>query len=260
MVQWADTHLPAGTPILCDRYFTAWNEFPANHPTNVVFMSTVPNQLTEQYTQNQWREKTIHFFRQHPDAAFFEQKMHWKTLGPWKWPRDNFARKITFTDEETLKLKALGISYHREKNLSREPHERTLYYNTREDQVEQRKQAGEKTFGIWGRHWKYVKTQDLRDWRMMQKETTLDLYNLTESPVSVNLTIKGTAVGGSKWLLAGADASPAFHPREIRTWTLSGLTLPPGMTELLLKDPLWEKQKIPLLVEAINVHLSPASP
>lgn len=92
-------------------YFVAWNEFPANNPTSVVFMSTVPNQTVKEYEDNQWRARTIRFFQNNPDAAFYEQRFHSKKLGRWTWPHTFFAQKKQIYDDVHFYMKRVGPRY-----------------------------------------------------------------------------------------------------------------------------------------------------
>ncbi|MCA1809611.1 MAG: hypothetical protein LC725_09210, partial [Lentisphaerae bacterium] len=77
MSAWADGNLPADTPVLTDRYFTAYNEYRVHPPTQVQFVSAAPNQIPEQYLGMQFRERVMQFFQDNPAAAFYEEKHLW---------------------------------------------------------------------------------------------------------------------------------------------------------------------------------------
>ena len=258
MARWADAKLPAGTPIVCDRYFTAWNEMMVNAPTSVVFMSTVPNEPSENYMQNKWREHTIAFFQNNPDAAFEEGKMYWDQIGPWTWPQENFAHKASFMDFSALALTRIGLSYRSfSANYREDWLPAIIYYNTREDLLRRAAGEGRKTLALLGTGWKYNKTQDLRDWRVMGREATVDVFNLSSNAVDASLFFKGAAAGESKLISVGTNAPMSLPGGRLIEWHVATGSIPPGRSIVTISDPGWGTREVPLLLERVEAKEMP---
>lgn len=156
--RWADRNLPAQTVVLCDRWFTPWNELAINPSTNAVYTFTVPNEPPNVYMESRWRETALHFLREHPFAAFFDQKQYWGRIGPWEAPHRLFARKEAFIDEATLKLDRIGLAYRiASPDLPEAWRGMTLYYNTPDDVLARAQQAGVTALVGFGAGWQYLK-------------------------------------------------------------------------------------------------------
>jgi len=251
IAEWGDEYLPMGTPILCDRYFTPWNEFSVNAPENVKFMSTVPNEPLERYQTGNWQGSAMEFFSNNPDAVFYEQRMYWRKIGPWKWPHTFFAHKKTFVDEAKLELAQLGLAFRITGH--EDPRERlttTLYYNTRDDLLKKAAQQGVQILALYGTGWEYMKTRDFRDWRGMRSEATIDVINLSEEPSTIDLNLIGAVAGKSKRIQIEQTTKHLFGGKEA-TWKFP-LHLNAGETKTVKLRSLGEKQT-PLLLKRIDV-------
>jgi hypothetical protein len=259
VIEWADRSLPRGTPILCDRYFTAWNEFPANSPTRVAFMSTKPNQLPEQYQNGDWRSSAMSFLKNNPDAAFFEQRMHWDRFGPWQWPHSWFVKKVVLVDEFDLKLRRMGMRYTRRTKKKRDTGEVAVYYNSPEDLLHRAKVAGEPLLILYHQGWRYAKSEDGKDWRRMDDRATLELYNLTNHPLTATLEISGVAVGGDKTISSSLGGRIQFADGQPTQWRITDLRLTPGRNELTLLDPNAHSKMPMLLVNKLS-YMDPKHP
>ncbi|MEM7395484.1 MAG: hypothetical protein AAF492_24395, partial [Verrucomicrobiota bacterium] len=253
MVAWADETLPAGTPILCDRYFTAWNEFPANGPRRVSFMSTQPNQLLSEYETDNWRASAEAYLLENPDAAFFEQKMHWDRLGPWTWPHRWFQRKKVFEDLIDIELRRMGLRYDsRSKKVRASAGDSVaIYYNTLEDLIERASADGDPLVLLYGDGWQYAKTADLADWRQMDHSAEITIWNAAETHVVASMDIDGVSVGGDKELIGPGGERTIFMNEQPMTWRLSNIRLAPGKNALRLTDPSGRKRVPQLLVQRI---------
>ena len=259
LIRWTDSNLPKGTPILVDRWFESWNEIAAHPTTNVFFTFTVPNEPPEAYIKNRWRDTAMDFFTRFPDAAYLEvAKSYWQVpgIGPWMWPREYFARHVAITNEAGLKLRYFGLANRGDfyaADTNRVIVE--IYYNTPEDVANKARAAGRQAIGLYGAGWSYTKTQDYRDWRVFEDAATLNLHNLTDAPLTVEVTIRAMAVSGSKKIRASNGAEHTFPGNQQQDWSIGRLTLAPGVTPLQLADALWSMGKIPLVVAGFDVRV-----
>ncbi|MDA0578021.1 MAG: glycosyltransferase family 39 protein [Verrucomicrobia bacterium] len=256
-VAWADANLGPRAPVLTDRYFDAYNEFIVNPSTNVVFMSTVPNEPLERFQQIGWHDTARDFLERNPDAAFYEAKMFWERLGVWEWPHEFFARHQRFQDPYFTALNKLGLAYRAiGHQYSIDDIPRRIYYNTTEDLIAKARAEGRQSLFTFGEGWDYVKTQDLRDWRMLRDEATLILMNLSEAVTNVVIHLDAVAAGADKTIQAPAGAAITFPAgRPVRA-SLGPVALNPGRNRVLLHDPRWSEKQSPLLVH--RVTLAPA--
>jgi hypothetical protein len=234
---WADSRLPPGSVVLCDRWFTPWNEFRINPSTNVTYTFTIPSEPIQTYTDSRWRDTAKQFFAVNPLAAFFEQKVYWARLGPWTWPQENFARQEVFEDKAAARLDAMGLYYRaRPMDYPREWIPLVMYYNTEEDLVARAQQAGDRLLCLFGPGWQYTKTQDYRDWYVLQEEAIVVVHNLTAEPVSASVEVTGTAVQGPVTVMVQAGVTGAFQPNQIQSVRLGPLQLQPGRNEIRLRN------------------------
>jgi len=252
IVDWVDGHLPPGTPVMCDRYFDAWNEFKVNAPTGVVFMATIPNEPLERYQQAGWRESAKAFLRDNPDAAFYETKMYWTQIGPWEWPHSHFARNKSFADSSFLELDRLGLNYRTVGDYPKDWLPKTVYYNEPEDLVDRARREGKQAIAIFGRNWTYTKLRDMSDWRVMRGRAVVHLYNVDEQAIEVHLKIVGVAPQQPKAVLLGGRtaAFPANRPVET---AVGPLALQPGKNTFFLSDPSWSRTQVPLMVKRLGI-------
>lgn len=271
--QTVDALLPAGTPVLVDRWFEPWNEMVPYPSTNrVVFTFTVPNEPIEQFLRVQWRATAQQFFARHPDAAYLElAKTYWEipTVGPWAWPRQFFARHVSISNEAGLYLRELGLAA-RGDYYSATTNRLVvdLFYNTREDIMRRMQQTGTKLLPWYGKGWRFeksgpmaifrVQTQDFRDWRVLEENVELELINLATQAVPVFVTVRGASVGGAKTVQVTPDLKHSFPPSQVTNWRFGPLVLQPGINILPLNDPLWRLSQNPLLVDHVAMEEAPA--
>jgi hypothetical protein len=236
IVKWADANLSDGAPILCDRYFTAWNEFRWNASTNVAFMSTVPNEPPDYYPKSQFRERSDQFFEQNLDAAFFESRMFWDRFGAWTSPHSHFAHHKEFVDEATWHLHDVGLSYRGGGSLgvSLETLTTRLYYNTTEDFERIAKRRNTNVLAVFGRGWTYFKAQKFLDLRLMNDGANIDLYYFGKAPASVRLLIKGVASGGAVKLTVNNRVATLPNGQFLEL-PIDGIKVVPGRNVVPLK-------------------------
>lgn len=262
--RWFDSNMPNGALVLVDRWFEPWNELRSHPSTNVIYTFTIPNEPLETFLQYHWRESAKDFFAKYPDAAYLEiAKTYWDvpSVGPWEWPRSYFANHVTIKNEAGLKLRKLGLTNREDfyaANSNRVVVE--VFYNSREDILRRAAAEGRSFVVLYGPRWSYIKTQDYRGWRVLEKEGSLNVYNLTAAPADVALKLQAVAVNGAKHVTASAGQQRAdFQAGRIREWTIQPVRLAPGVNEIVLQDPLWGLSQSPLLVDSVEcVALTPA--
>ncbi|MDA0989307.1 MAG: glycosyltransferase family 39 protein [Verrucomicrobia bacterium] len=259
IVDWADANLPPGTPVLCDRFFDAFNEFKVNAPTNVVFTSTILNEPKERYQQTNWRGTAQAFLLNNPDAAFYEAKMLWPHVGKWDWPHGHFANRISFIDEPFMALRRLGLNYRFVGTMyTDEEWGRAIYYNTWDDLKRRAEKASSPALVSFGPGWTYTKTGDYRDWRAMGHTAYCRIANLANVPLRITLTVQGAAAQGAKTVSVGGGHAATFPANQLSQQSLGPFLLEPGDHMLQFDDANWPQRQTPLLVQRIVVSAASA--
>jgi hypothetical protein len=255
---WADEALPEDTPIVTERFFTAYNEFRVHAPKKVQFISTVPNQIPEQYIGFQFRERTLQFFKDNPGSAFYEEKHLWERTetGPWPEVLELFARCHSVTNRAGLRLAQLGLFDQGDPSVpySAEPFTATIYYNLPEDVANRARAEGRDAVALFSKGWKTVSTRDYRVWRLLQNEASVEVWNLTEVPQKASLILHGAAAGGTKQVALDGGDRKLFQNGQMTTWTSVPVVLAPGKTRLTLRDPL-QTSIVPLLVSSVGIQV-----
>lgn len=256
IIRWVDTRLPRGTPVLVDRWFEPWNEFKVYPSTNVFLTFTVPNEPLDTFLQVNWRETAVRFFKNFPDAAYMEMsKTYWEKpeVGPWDWPREHFRNHAVIRNEAALKLREAGLLYRDEGGVYTNRISIEIFYNTRDDHLAARSEAGDALAFWYGPGWGYTKTQDYRDWRVLTAAAELEAHNLAAVPrENVFIAIRGAAANGAKRVRVNNQALE-FPEGRVEERTIGPMSLAPGATILTLRDPHWTGQGPLLLVEKITV-------
>lgn len=253
IVAWADARFPPGTPVVCDRFFDAYNEFMVNPSTSVVFTATVPNEPLERFEQVRWRDTAVEFFRNNPDAAMYEAHMFWQRVGRWDWPYQHFARHEPFLDARYADLERLGLTYRDiGKDYTLESLARVIHYNTPEDLIAKARAEGLPALALYGPGWAYTKTQDYRDWRVLRDGAAVTIHALAPATnAAVYLRVFGVAVQGDK-TVRFPSGNVVFRENQPVRADLGPLVLQPGANVIALSDPQWSTRQAPLLVQRIE--------
>ena len=255
---WADHNLPEDTPVVTERFFTAYNEFRVHAPEKVQFISIVPNQIPEQYNGFQFRERTLQFFEDNPGSAFYEEKHLWERpeTGPWPEVRELFARSQSVTNRAGLRLAQLGLFDQGDPSVpySAEPFTATIYYNLPEDVAARARAEGRDAVALFSKGWKTVQTRDYRLWRLLQNEAVVEVWNLTDVPQKASLVLNGVAAGGAKQVTLDGGDKKIFQNGQVTDWITAPVTLAPGKNRLSLRDPL-QTSIVPLLVSSIDIQV-----
>jgi hypothetical protein len=215
---WLDRTFPKGTPVVTDRFFTAMCEFNRSHPTtNVVVISTVPNELPEIQEKNHFRDVTRRYLEENPDAVFYCGN-HWygdPRVKPWEWPTQYFRHRKEFADTCQWRLGSMGQSYWFQHLHLANLRPVVLFYNTLDDVIEIRKQRGDIAFVTFGPDWRPVQTQDYQLWRLMMADrASVTLYNVSSNTCECTATVTGVSAGGRSGLRV-ASTSVEFAPNQV---------------------------------------------
>jgi len=65
---------------------------------------------------------------------------------------------------------------------------------------------------------------------VLDDNAAIDLYNLTPSPLTVRVTLRGLAVSGSKQVRASNGALRTFAMNQFAEWLIGDIALAPGLT------------------------------
>ncbi len=270
IVSWCDAHLPAGDPVLVDRWFEPWNELRAHPGTNVIFTFTIPNEPVENYVQGRWRQTAMDFFRRFPQAGYLEVAKSFfddPTIGYWNWPREYFAHHTAFTNEAGLKLRNVGLAARGDyfaANTNRTVVE--FFWNEKPDIIARARAEGQIVLPLFGEGWRYqksgpmqifpIQTQQFMDWHMLGGQGVLELINLTDAPQTVSIELSGVSIGGPKQVRANNEQHN-FQGGAMERWRISNIEVPGGGLNLEFRDV--SGGRFPLLVQDLSV-IKDASP
>ncbi len=254
--------LPPGTVVLVDRWLEPWNELKVYNATNVFFAFTIPSEPVDVFLKYNWRQTAMDFFAKYPDAAYLEiSKYGWTDarIGPWDWPRQHFKRHVQFRNEAGLRLDTLGLLYRTTEPTYKPGLVVDLFHNTRDDVISMARADGRSVLALYGHGWGYTKLWqqiqgDFRDWRVLEREAVLDVYNLTAAPTNASVRISAVALNGTKRMQAAPAAEHAFTQGQMETWRIEGLRLEPGLNRVVLRDASRAAQRSVLLVADIAVN------
>jgi len=257
IVRWMDTHMPAGSLVLVDRWYEPWNELRVHASTNVFFTFTVPNEPVDVFLKADWRKTAREFFARFPRAGYLEiTKEYWDVpeVGPWDWPRRYFKRHVVFANRAGLALRRLGLAS-REDFYAADTNRLVVefFYNRLEDILAKAREAGLKELVLYGDGWKYTKTKDYHDWRVFEQHADLLVFNLSDGPRTLFLELRGAAMGGAKDISGPGGIKHTFPAGKMEVWRVGPFRARPGESVLTLRDPLWTLGKVPLLVDGVRV-------
>lgn len=239
---WVLKNLPAGTPILTDRWLEPWNELAVHNPGGINYTFTVPDDPLATYRQLNWRKTAEQFFEKHPEAAFLElsRGKYEAELGKWNFPQTYFARRASITNEPALSLRRWKVFL--VENSADAITNRVItriFYNAPQDLVAAARKNGRDVLRLYGADWGYAKPGwqqgHFEDYRILKQSASIDLYNLKEMPLSGTIEISAATADKPKTVSVNG-ATTGFASGRIRTWTVP-LTLQPGKNTIPFTSP-----------------------
>ena len=256
---WFLKNLPAGTPILTDRWFHPWNELAVHNPGNINYTFTVPDEPLENYRRFNWRATAEQFFEKYPEAAFLEvaRGRYDKEMGPWAFKQTYFARQTAVTNEPALVLRRMNVFPQDGFSAANTNGVVTrIFYNTTEDLIAAARKNGCDVLRLYGAGWGYAKPGwqqgQFEDYRILSQSASIDLYNLKEVPLSGILEISAATADKPKTVSVNG-VTTGFASGRIRTWAVP-LTLQSGKNAIPFSSPSGD----PLFV--LDIRWKPAQP
>jgi hypothetical protein len=261
--KFSNESLPPGALVLVDRWFEPWNELRVYNSTNVTYTFTIPNEPLEVFLRHDWRSTAREFIMKYPDTAYLQIANSYgvvPSVGSWSWPRDYFARHHAIRNEAGLRLRALGVANRGDYYAADTNRLVVVYFwNEPEDLVARAKRDGKAVVVTRLPGWGYAKPGwqqgDFRDWRIIQAQAAVEVYNLKDVPLSCVLTIRGAAPGGSKMLAANGALRQEFPQDQIVERQWGPIVLQPGVNTIRLDDQRWSgRAQIPLFIQEFAVR------
>ncbi len=240
--QWMDTRLPAGTPVLVDRWYHPWNELAVHPSTNVFYTFTVPDDPIDSFRRFNWRATAEQFFTKYPSAAFLEvsRGKYKEDFGLWKFPEHYFAQRVSITNRAAMTLRRFKVfpttSYAKANTngvVTR------IFYNTPEDLAAAARREGRRVLRLYGEGWGYAKPGwqrgDFSDYRILTRTASMELYNLTEASVPGTLEISAATAQKPKMVSVNGK-STVFAAGRIKSWKVP-LALKTGRNTIPFTSP-----------------------
>lgn len=127
-------------------------------------------------------------------------------------------------------------------------------YNTVDDMIEAKREAGATAFVTFGPDWRPVQTQDYRLWRLMTADkASITIYNVTSNTCDGTVTVTGVSAGGRSGLHL-ASANVEFPPNQIVSQRVA-LALKPGANLLELRRSGSDRGRLLIgRIEVVKTH------
>lgn len=268
---WLDANLDPGSVVVVDRWFEPWNEMARYAPGKVFVTFTVPDEPYETYRQLRWRDVTRQAVEQGKAQAFIRLTRNQESRdGLWTWPETHFAHRAVVRNDVGLWLRDHGFA---PVDDFYAPHGIRLiteiFFDRREDVVARKRAAGDRFAVFYGptlRHLKSgplamfpLRTEKFMDWRLLEQEATVDVFNLTDTKLTARVNVRAVAPAGPKRVLGPEGAEFRFADGQLQEWLMGPLELDPGANSIPLTDPGWKTDQRPLLIEGVEVVSEPDS-
>jgi hypothetical protein len=226
---------------------------------------TVPDEPYETYRQLRWREVTQQAIEQGKVQAFIRLTRNQESRdGLWTWPETHFAHRAVVVNEAALWLRNHGYA---PVDDFYAPHDVRLvteiFYDRREDVVARKRAAGDRFAVFYGptlRHLKSgplamfpLRTEQFMDWRLLEQDATVDVYNLTETKQIARVRVRAVSPAGPKRVLGPEGAEFRFGDGQLQEWLIGPLELDPGANSIPLTDPGWKTDLRPLLIADVGI-------
>ena len=245
LVDWADTNLQIGSPIVVDRWFEPWNELRSYPASNVVFTFTVPDEPVENFRNYKWRDTVKQFMAMYSHGAYAEiRKNYWDVpdIGPWNWPGQYFVNHTQIVNRAGMILRETGLGYREDYyNAHTNGLIVDVFYNRPQDLPEVARRLNRPVLIGLEPGWGYVKNWrqgDFQPWRTMVSEAGFTIYNVSGKTLFVDVALVGQSVGGIKLIQASTGAEFRFPTGKMSVWKMERLVVPPSGLRVGLRDPL----------------------
>ncbi|MDD2519452.1 MAG: hypothetical protein PHR34_00755 [Kiritimatiellae bacterium] len=233
---WLDEHLPPGDTAIVDRWYEPWNEMRIYAPSNVFVTFTVPDEPYDNYVGHDWRGVTRSVIERNGAQAFIRlTRNHEQRMGLWTWPETWFRHRAVVTNTAGAWLRDTGFAPMEEFYTERNRVETEIFYDTREDIADKARGAGREAIGFFGRGWGLYKPWqqgDFADYRVLQNEAAMEVWNLGASTARVRAEVTAAAMGGAQTVQAGEGPPRTFPAGQLTTRTFD-LDLTPGAQTVL---------------------------
>lgn len=262
--EWLDANLDPGSVVVVDRWFEPWNEMARYAPGKVFVTFTVPDEPYETYRQLRWREVTQQAIEQGNVQAFIRLTRNQESRdGLWTWPETYFARRAEVVNEPALWLRDHGFA---PVDDFYAPHDIRLvteiFFDRREDVVARKRAAGDRFAVFYGATMRYLKsgpmgifpiqTEQFMDWRLLEQDATIDVYNLTDTKRKVRMRVRAASPAGPKRVLGPEGEEFQFAGGQLQEWLTGPLDLGPGLNSIPLTDPRWSAERRLLLIADVE--------
>jgi hypothetical protein len=228
---WLDEHLSPGDVAIVDRWYEPWNEMRIYAPSNVFVTFTVPDEPYENYVGHDWRGVTRGVIEGNGAQAFIRlTRNHEQRMGLWTWPETWFRHRAVVTNTAGAWLRDTGFAPMEEFYTERNRVETEIFYDTHEDIADKARGAGREAIGFFGRGWGLFKPWqqgDFADYRVLEDEAEMEVWNLGASTVRVRAEVTAAAMGGAQTVQAGEGPPRTFPAGQLTTRPFD-LDLTPG--------------------------------
>lgn len=256
---WVLKNLPKGTPVLTDRWLEPWNELAVHNRGGIFYTFTVPDEPLQNYRRFNWPATVEQFYEKYPNAAFLElcPGRYEAELGTWTFPQQYFARVASITNDAAMVMRRFKV-FPTEAYSSASTNRvvTRIFYNTTEDLLAAARLKGKDVLRLYGEGWIYTKPGwqkgQFQDYQVMGQAASLDLYNLTNAPLSGTIEIIAAPIQKPKPVNVNGSVT-SFAAGVIRTWPVA-LKLQPGRNPIRFSSPTPD----PLLV--LDIRWKPAKP
>jgi len=228
---WLDGQLSPGDAAIVDRWYEPWNEMRIYAPSNVFVTFTVPDEPYENYVGHDWRGVTRRVIEGNGAQAFIRlTRNHEQRMGLWTWPETWFRHRAVVTNTAGAWLRDTGFAPMEEFYTERNRVETEIFYDTHEDIAEKARRSGREAIGFFGRGWRLYKPWqqgDFADYRVLEDEAEMEVWNLGPAPARIRAEVTAAAMGGAQSVQAGGGPLRTFPAGQLTTQTFD-LDLPPG--------------------------------
>ncbi|MEM9596167.1 MAG: hypothetical protein AAGD06_17990 [Acidobacteriota bacterium] len=249
-----DALFPEETPALVNGRLVVEHEMRPHAPQKVVPTFTVSDIGFEQWKNNRWRETAEDFLTRFGDAPLVQQGKNFydhPEAGPWAFPDDYFARRVVLRNEQALLLQRLVLAPIEDIYGGRGVTE--ISYNLPEDLIARAEEQGRPAVALWGPGWRYEKTADFRDWRVLTDRAEIHLHNLTDSLLDATVLMDIWVPAGRKRVRVGDQSLHVDRSEDIQLLRVRQ-RLAPGENVLVLEDVLYPWGRVSMRVAAIRLE------